>query len=88
MGKVWITNDYLEPIYNVRLDWRLIRKAGGEVIQQAQRQIALPADASKVTDHIVWPIPTDAQGEYRVEMQLTGTDGAMLSNNDFEFVVE
>jgi beta-mannosidase len=88
VGKVWITNDHLAPIYNVRLEWRLFRQEGQEVIRQAQRQIALPADTSKVTDHIVWPIPATARGAYRVEMQLTGEDGANLSSNDFEFMVE
>ncbi|HXF61662.1 MAG TPA: glycoside hydrolase family 2 TIM barrel-domain containing protein [Caldilineaceae bacterium] len=87
VGKVWITNDHLEPIYNVQLAWRLLR-ADGDVIQQAQRQIALPADSSKITDHIVWPIPAGTQGLYRVEMCLTGQDGATLSSNDFEFMVE
>lgn len=87
VGKVWITNDHSEPIYNVQLGWRLL-DPHGEVIQQAQRQIALPKDASKITDHIVWPIPDGAAGKYRVEMSLTGQDGATLSANDFEFVVE
>lgn len=87
VGKVWITNDYLEPIYDVQLDWRLLDPQG-KVIEQAQRQIALPKDASKITDHIVWPIPAGTAGKYRVEMSLTGQDGASLSANDFEFVVE
>jgi beta-mannosidase len=87
VGKLWITNDHLDPIYNVQLAWRLLDPMGA-VIQQAQREIALPKDSSKITDHIVWPIPQDAVGTYRVEMSLTGQDGVQLSANDFEFVVE
>ena len=87
VGKVWITNDHLEAIFKVQLDWRLLGP-DGTVIVAAQREIALPADISKITDHIVWPIPAEAEGLYRIEMSLHRQDGTLLSNNDFEFLVE
>lgn len=88
VGKVWLTNDHLEPIWDVTLSWKLLDIASGEVVQEAERAIALPADTSKVTDHIVWPIPEGTGGDFRVEMALTGGDGATLSENWFDFAVE
>jgi hypothetical protein len=54
---------------------------------KARRDIALPADNSKITDHVVWPIPAGAKGNFKVEMELTGKDGASLSKNWFDFEV-
>lgn len=88
VGKLWITNDRLEDIFDVTLDWSLKNVATGEVVQAAQRQIALPADTSKITDHIVWPIPEGTSGDFRVEMALAGRDGTSLSRNWFDFTVE
>ena len=88
VGKVWITNDHLEPVWDVTLSWKLIDVKTKKVVTKATRQIALPADSSKVTDHVVWPIPQGTKGAYKVEMQLTAKDGATLSSNWFDFVVE
>ena len=88
VGKVWVTNDHLEPIYDVSLSWKLTDVDTGTVVTSAERLIALPADASKITDHIVWPIPPTARGPFKVEMQLAAKDGTVLSSNYFDFVVE
>jgi beta-mannosidase len=87
VGKIWITNDHHEAIFDVTLKWKLINVADNEVIQEVERVIALPVDSSKITDHVVWVIPDSARGDHRVEMQLTAQDGTLLSSNYFDFVV-
>ena len=88
VGKVWITNDRPETIWDVTLNWKLYNVETKNVMAQAVRSIALPADTSKVTDHIVWPIPSGITGAFKVEMELTDKDGTSLSKNWFDFVVE
>jgi beta-mannosidase len=88
VGKLWTTNDHLEPVWDVTLKWRLLNSTSGEVVTHAERAIALPADTSKITDHVVWPIPEGTSGDFRVEMELTAQDGTTLSKNWFDFVVQ
>jgi beta-mannosidase len=87
VGKVWITNDHLAPVWDVTLSWQLRDVTSGQTLLQAERAIALPADTSKVTDHVVWPIPAGTQGDFRVDLKLTAADGAVLSTNYFDFAV-
>jgi len=88
IGALWITNDHLAAIQDVTLRWQLSAADGGPTISRAERAIALPADSSKITDHVVWPIPADASGDYRVEMELIAGDGTSLSRNRFDFAVQ
>jgi beta-mannosidase len=87
VGKIWVTNDWLTPIFDVTLTWQVRNVATGEVVAQATRSIALPADSSKITDHIVWPIPEGTKGDFKVDMQLTDKNGKTLSTNWFDFAV-
>ena len=87
VGKVWITNDWLEPLHGLTLAWRLINAASKQVMVEATRSTAAPADSSKITDHIVWPIPEGTKGAFKVEMTLTDKDGKVLSENWFDFEV-
>ena len=87
VGNVWITNDYLRDIVDVTLAWQLIDEQSGRVIDKAEHAIAIPADTSKITDQVVWPIQRDERGTFRIEMQLTDKDGSRLSENYFEFEV-
>ena len=85
---MWITNDWLEPLFDLTLNWKLINAASKQVVIEATRSTAASADSSKITDHIVWPIPEGTKGAFKVEMQLADKDGKVLSENWFDFEVE
>jgi len=47
----------------------------------------VPEDSSQVAEEVTWPIPREAEGHCRMEVELTNAEGEELSQNWFEFRV-
>jgi beta-mannosidase len=87
-AKVWVTNDYPDPIDRAQVSWELAGVDAGEVVSKNSLATVLPADSVENVDRIEWPIPPTARpGAYRVSMQVLGSDGRTLSSNSAEIIV-
>ena len=86
-GKVWITND-LGNLDNCKVEWSIVKDETKEVQVKNSFAAALLPDSVHVADHIVWPIPADAKGEYTVLMKVSDADGKVLSENYTEIIVK
>jgi beta-mannosidase len=79
-AKVWVTNDFPEPIEEARIAWRIVSDDLCEVLTHSLTA-TLAADSAEEVDRIDWRIPPTAVGEHRVEMEVLGQDGRALSTN-------
>ena len=87
-AKVWVTNDYPDPIDRAEVSWEVVSADTGEVASKNGLTTSLPADSVENVDRIEWPIPPTARpGAYRVSMQVLGSDGRTLSSNSAEIIV-
>jgi beta-mannosidase len=86
IGKVWVNNDF-HRIVAATLSWQLSRKGGTSAILKREMALTLPEDSATVVDTVLWSIPRDSSGEHIVTMRVTGADGGVLSENDFDFEV-
>jgi beta-mannosidase len=88
VGRVWVTSDHTEPIDEAQVSWSISRKDTGDVLAKNDRACTVDADSAEVVDEITWAIPPTAQpGEHRIEMELSTSDGSVLSANHTDIVV-
>ena len=87
VGKIWATNDRLAPIKKCEIRLRLVNEETGAVVFEKNNCIDVVANASKVTDIVVWKIPEGAKGKYVLKMELDDSKGVRLSTNDFKLTV-
>jgi beta-mannosidase len=85
-AKLWATNDRTEGYEKAVLTWA-VRDSEGAALEEGSKVTDVPADRSQVVREVSWPIPADAGGSYRMEVELTDDEGAVLSRNWFEFQV-
>lgn len=85
-ARLWVTNDRDEAYDDAVLAWT-IRDAKGAVLEGAREVANIPPDRSQVIREVAWPIPQDASGSYRMDVELRDSGGAELSRNWFEFQV-
>jgi beta-mannosidase len=86
VAKIWVTNDVHEEYEGAGLAWR-IRDSNGDVAEEGGLTLSIPDDSSEVVENVRWAIPSDAEGAYRMEAELTDIEGRQLSHNYFEFRV-
>lgn len=86
VGKVWVTND-LELLTDCEVSWKIVSSETGKVELESSFISNLDADSVNVIDHIVWNIPADANGGYRVEMRVADSSGKVLSENYTDLTV-
>lgn len=87
-AKVWVTNDYPDPIEGAQVSWEILEVATGDVMDAHQLTMTLPADSAEQADQIRWSIAaTTRPGSYRVTMRVTGRDGQGLSTNYTDITV-
>lgn len=87
VGKVWITND-MEELRDTKVEWRIVKSDTAEVQIENTFNTTLLADSAHVSDHIIWNIPADAKGEYKVLMKVTDAAGKVLSENYTDLIVK
>jgi beta-mannosidase len=85
VGKVWVTNDW-GAVKDAQVEWSIVEKATGNVACSHAFVSNLDADSNVVIDHVVWPIPADARGEYVVRMKVSDGD-TVLSENYTDIIV-
>lgn len=85
VGKVWVTNDW-DAVRDAQVEWSVVEKTTGAVACARSFVSNLDADSNVVIDHIVWPIPADARGEFEVRMRVS-KDGKTLSGNRTDIIV-
>ncbi|MHC4480745.1 MAG: glycoside hydrolase family 2 protein [Planctomycetota bacterium] len=85
-AKIWVTSDLREPCEGASLSWQ-VRGPGDEVLAEGERTLSIPPDSSQVVENLLWPIPQEAAGGYRVDASLRDGGGEALSRNYFEFQV-
>lgn len=86
-AKVWVNNDHTYDIENARISWKIVHRESGETVMENSFVATLPEDSVKQADYIVWPIPSDASGPYRVEMEVADSEGKVLCSNYMDFTV-
>lgn len=86
-AKLWVTNDFDAAFPGARMSWSITDAASGQVVAQRELTGTLEPDSVERVDDVVWPIPADASGDYRVDMLVTDAEGAELSRNFMDFVV-
>jgi beta-mannosidase len=86
-GKVWVTNDTGFQ-KDCRITWKIICQKTGKAELENSFVSNLEADSSEIIDHIVWHIPADAGGDYRVTMRVQDRAGAALSENYTDLIVQ
>jgi beta-mannosidase len=87
IGKVWITND-LDTQSDCKIEWSIVKSCTNAVQIEKTFTTNLLADCAHIADHIVWNIPADAKGDYKVLMKVTGADGKTLSSNYTDIIVK
>lgn len=86
-ASVWVVSDRPEPISGARVDWRLVSRDTGDVIDSGHQVCDLDADSVTEVDDIDWAIPDNvAVGGYRVELEVVH-DGQTLSRNHTDIEV-
>jgi beta-mannosidase len=85
VGKVWVTNDW-GAVKDAQVEWSIVEKATGNGACSHAFVSNLDADSNVVIDHVVWPIPADARGEYVVRMKVSDGD-TVLSENYTDIIV-
>lgn len=81
VAKLWVTNDFPEKVEGT-VAWHIAHRGSGAEVASNTFDARISADSVDRIDHIVWPIPFDAEtGDYRIEMSFTDTDGKVLSTN-------
>jgi beta-mannosidase len=85
-ARLWVTNDRDDGYEEAVLAWT-IRDAEGTILEQGSEAASVPGDSSHVVREVSWPIPGDASGSHRMEVELKDRRGAELSRNWFEFQV-
>jgi beta-mannosidase len=86
VAHIWVTNDRHQAYQQVTLRWR-VKDPAGEVLGERSQTLSVPEDSSQVAEEVTWPIPREAEGPYRMEVELTTADGDELSRNWFDFRV-
>lgn len=87
-AKVWVNNDHPHDVTDTDVAWKIVRVRDGAAVVDNTLRVGLAADCATVVDRIEWAIPGDAApGPYRVEMQVTGSSGDVLSSNSNEIVI-
>jgi beta-mannosidase len=84
-ARVWVVNDHYKTIKNAKVSWKIVREGTNECVAKRDIEIDLLPDSAEVPDHIVWPVPENACGKYRIAMNILGEDGEVLSEN-FEII--
>jgi beta-mannosidase len=88
VGRIWVTNDFSEPIEETQVSWRITRADTGDVMSKNDLTWTLAADGSQVVDEVAWAIPPAAEpGDHRVGMKVSAPDGTVLSTNHTDIVV-
>ncbi|MFB3879721.1 MAG: glycoside hydrolase family 2 protein [Armatimonadota bacterium] len=86
VAKVWVTNDRCQAYEKASLRW-WVKDARGKVLAERSHTLSVPEDSSQVVEEVSWPIPGDAKGVHRMEVELASSNGEELSRNWFEFRV-
>jgi beta-mannosidase len=88
VGRVWVTNDFTEPIEGAQVSWRVRRTDTGELMAKNDLTWTVAADSAEVVDEIAWMVPLTAEpGHHRIDMQVSAEDGTVLSANHTDIVV-
>ena len=85
-AKIWVTNDLYETYEKASVTW-CIKDPAGKMLTDGAVGTSVGEDSSQVVKELLWPIPRDAQGKYRMEVSLEDKAGKPLSDNWFEFQV-
>ena len=85
-ARIWVTNDRHQEFQQASLSWRIL-DTEGEVLEEGERTLAVPADSSEVAEELTWQVPKQARGRRRIEAHLRDDRGELLSRNYFDFAV-
>ncbi len=86
-GKIWIINDHYHPIENAKLTWKIMDEKTKEVKIETSRNITVAMDSSEAMENVLWNVPADGKGDYLLTMLLEDSDGNVLSDNYFDFII-
>jgi beta-mannosidase len=86
-AKLWVTNDTYQRYDGARLSWRLVGPEGA-TLQEGEARADVSEDSTQVATQTSWPVPEEAEGVHRIEVELLDEEGRELSRNWFEFRVE
>ena len=86
VGKVWVNNDW-DFQKDANVSWSIVSEETGKTALESSFVVDLKADSVVVIDHIVWNIPADAKGGYKINMMVRDASGKVLSENYTDIIV-
>jgi hypothetical protein len=86
--ELWIVNDHLYELNDVRVSWRLVDENGREVEKGAWTgsRLNLEADSSRKLQDLT--IRAGTPGRYTLWAQVLDSQGGKISENNYEFEVK
>ena len=86
VGKVWVNNDW-DFQKDAKVFWSIVSEETGKTALESSFVVDLKADSVVIIDHIVWNIPADAKGGYKINMMVRDASGKVLSENYTDIIV-
>jgi len=86
VGKVWVNNDW-DFQKDAKVSWSIVSEETGKTALESSFVVDLKADSVVIIDHIVWNIPADAKGGYKINMMVHDASGKVLSENYTDIIV-
>ncbi|MGC6455247.1 MAG: beta-mannosidase [Coraliomargaritaceae bacterium] len=83
---IWIVNDLHRAYSGLTLHWKIFNPQG-ELSHEESMEVGVEADSSKEFHRIRWTVEGADKENFRVEMQLTDSEGNLLSKNFHTLVV-
>jgi beta-mannosidase len=80
-SRIWVNNDHYHSVPNVQVSWKLVKESTSVCVASNRIVIDLKPDSVEIPDHVVWQIPKEEKGVYRIDMKALAENGDVLCQN-------